>query len=121
MLKMENNLLNPMKLHVSLVMALLLGLVVAGGCKKKPADAGVVGPNTIALENSFEKADEAIGAIVFQVNMGVRYGDYPKALAELQKLEAQSGLKPEQQQAIKDLVARIQQEMANKPAAAPPQ
>ncbi len=82
----------------------VLGLAV-GGCAKKSSGTTV---DTTQLESSFKSAEPATQSSVDKVVTAVKSQDYSGALAQLQTLAKNAKLTPEQQQAIKDLMAQVQ-------------
>jgi major membrane immunogen (membrane-anchored lipoprotein) len=91
------------------VMAVSLALV---GCGKK-------GVNTSNLQSSFKSADSATQGDVDKAVSAIKAGNYSEAMTDLQRLAGKAKLTPEQQQAIKDVMAQVQQqitEAANKAA-----
>lgn len=92
------------------VMAVSLALV---GCGKK-------GVNTSKLESSFKSAEPATQSDADKAVAAIKAGNYSEAMTDLQRLGAKAKLTPEQQQAIKDVMAQVQQQLteaANKAAA----
>jgi len=81
-----------------------LALIV--GCAKKSE------VNTAKLETSFASAEPANKTEVDKAVSSIKAGDYPSALGSLQKVAGQAKLTPEQQQAIKDVIAQIQSQLA---------
>jgi tRNA C32,U32 (ribose-2'-O)-methylase TrmJ len=91
------------------VLAVSAGLA---GCGKK-------GVNTSNLQSSFKSADAATQGDVDKVISAIKAGNYPEAMTDLQRLAAKAKLTAEQQQAIKDVMTQVQQQMteaANKAA-----
>ena len=88
---------------------LVLGLVV-GGCAKKDGGTNV---DTSQLQASFKSAEPATQSSADKVVSAVKAQDYSGALAELQTLAQNTKLTPEQQQAIKDVMAQVQAAIAN--------
>jgi hypothetical protein len=92
------------------VTAVSLALV---GCGKK-------GVSTSKLESSFKSADAATQSDVDKAVSAIKAGNYSEALTDLQRLAGKAKLTAEQQQAINDVMAQVQQkitEAANKAAA----
>jgi hypothetical protein len=75
------------------------------GCKKSGVD-------TAPLEKSFSAAEPATKSSADKAVSAIKAGDYSGAMAELQKLGAQAKLTPEQQQAIKDVLAQVQKQLS---------
>ena len=97
---------------------LFSGLMIASlclvGCGKKSS------VDTAQLQSSFKSADSATQSDVDKAVSSIKDGNYSQALSQLQTLAKKAKLTPEQQQAIRDVIAQVQQqvtEMANKAAA----
>ncbi len=86
---------------IVLVMAVLT-LAVAG-CNKNKANV-----DTAPVEKSFSSADPAVKSSADKAVSAIKSGDYAGALTELKTLAANAKLTPEQQQAIKDVMAQVQ-------------
>ncbi|MDB6123953.1 MAG: hypothetical protein JWQ71_2946 [Pedosphaera sp.] len=82
-------------------------LLVTAGCSKKSS------VETAPLEKNFKSADSASKSVADKAVSEIKAENYGGALTELQKLGAQAKLTPEQQQAIKDVTAQIQQALVN--------
>ena len=82
-----------------------LAMLLLVGCHRyRGIDAGNLSSNFQAAEPALKtEADTAIKAI--------KAGNFPDALAELQKLSKRAKLSAEQQQAVKDVIAQIQKKM----------
>lgn len=89
-----------------LVMLMLAGLIAAG-CNKNANSTATV--NTAPVENSFKSADPATQSSAQKAVSAVKAGDYSTALSELKTLASNTKLTPEQQQAVKDVMAQVQQ------------
>ncbi len=96
-----------MKLQTLILTVLMAGLVGLVGCSKKSS------VDTAPLEKSFQTADTTTKASVDTVVSAVKSADYSSAVAGLQKLAADAKLTPEQQQAVKDVLAQVQKVMAD--------
>lgn len=82
-----------------------LALVFAG-CKKSSVD-------TSKLESSFKSADARAQTLVEEAVAAIRAGDYAGGLAKLNSVAEKAKLTPEQEQAIKDVIAQLQQLVAD--------
>jgi len=94
------------------VVALGVSLVVTG-CGKK----GRV--STSELQSSFKSAEPPMQTLVNNAVAAVKSNNYPEALNDLQTLSHKARLTPDQQQAVKDTIAAVQQRASgttNKPA-----
>jgi hypothetical protein len=96
---------------------LLSGLMIVAllfvGCGKKSS------VNTAPLQSSFKSADSATQSDVDKAVSSIKAGSYSQALSQLQALAKKAKLTPEQQQAIRDVITQVQQQitaMANKAA-----
>ena len=92
---------------------MIVTLFFVGCGKKSSVDTG-------QLQSSFKSADSATQGDVDKAVASVKDGNYSQALSQLQGLAKKAKLTPEQQQAIKDVIAQVQQqitEMGNKAAA----
>jgi hypothetical protein len=83
-----------------------VGVSLMIGCAKKSE------VNTAKLESSFASAEPANKTEVDKAVSSIKAGDYSSALASLQKVAAQAKLTPEQQQAVKDVMAQVQAQLA---------
>jgi outer membrane protein assembly factor BamD (BamD/ComL family) len=102
-----------MKRCVWLLSGLIVVTLLSAGCGKKS------GVDTGKLESSFQSAEPANKSGADKAVTAIKAGNYPQALTELQQLAKKAKLTPEQQQAIKDVIAQVQKqvsEMANKAA-----
>jgi len=76
------------------------------GCQKSSVD-------TSGLESSFESAEPVAQTSVEKAVSAIKSGDYAGAMAELKSLAEKVKLTPEQQQAINDLIAQLQQKVTD--------
>jgi len=83
----------------ALLAALSLGLTA---CNK---DGSV---DTSKVESTFSSAESPSKADVDKVVTAVKAGDYAGAVASLQKVASNAKLTPEQQTAVKDLLAQVE-------------
>jgi hypothetical protein len=98
-----------------LVMALGASLAIPG-CGNK----GRV--STSDLQSSFKAAEPAMQTLVNNAVAAVNSNNYPEALNDLQTLSHKARLTLDQEQALKDTIAAIQNKISsptNKPAAEP--
>lgn len=86
------------------VMAATLALV---GCKPASEVAKPV-IDTAALETSFQSAEASVKESATKAIAAIKSADYAGAVAELKKLAEDAKLAPEQQQAVKDIMAKVQ-------------
>jgi hypothetical protein len=80
--------------------------LVLCGCKKSSVD-------TTPLEKNFASAEPTAKSASDRAVAAIKAGDYSGAMAELQKLAAQAKLTPEQQQAVKDVLAQVQKQLSD--------
>ena len=93
---------------VTTVMVATLALV---GCSKEGAGGGSGGGasiDTAAVESAFQSAEATLKASAEKAVAAVKSADYSAAVAELKKLADDVKLTPEQKQAIKDLLDKVQ-------------
>jgi hypothetical protein len=101
-----------MKQLRTILAAVMVVSLLAIGCAKK-------GPDTSQVEKSFQSAEPSTRSGVDKAVTEIKAGNYAGALAELQSVASKAKLTPEQQTAIKDLIAQVQQQLsatANKAA-----
>ena len=91
-----------MKFTNWIVTVFAIGSLMVAGCKKE----GSV--DTSGFEKAFASAEPASKSTADTAASSAKSGDYAGALTQLQKLSAAAKLTPEQQQAIKDLMAQLQ-------------
>jgi hypothetical protein len=75
--------------------------------------------DTAVFERTFKTAEAATQTSAEKVVTAIKSADYPGALAELKNLASNVKLTPEQQQAIKDVMAQVEKaisDVANKAA-----
>ena len=95
---------------LTVVMAATLAMV---GCSKQ----GSV--ETSSFEQSFKTAEAAVQTSEDKVVAAIKSADYSGAVTELKTLASNAKLTPEQQQAIKDVMAQVEKlvaDVANKAA-----
>lgn len=84
-----------------------LAFVVAG-CNKQGSSV-----DTAPIEKSFSSADATTKGSADSVISEIKSANYSGAVADLQKLAANAKLTPEQQQAVKDVLAQVQKALAD--------
>ena len=84
-----------------LVAAILSATLVVGCSKKSSVD-------TTPIETSFKSAEPATQSTADKAVASIKSEDYAGALVQLQTLAKDAKLTPEQQQAIKDVMAQVQ-------------
>ena len=82
--------------------AVMAGALALAGCTKQGS------ADTAAMEKSFAAAEASLKDSADKAVAAVKSADYSGAVAELKKLAENAKLTPEQQQAVKDLVAQVQ-------------
>lgn len=98
-----------------LILVAALGLAFgAAGCGKK----GSSGIDTGKLEEAFAAAEPETQNSMYEAIASVDQKDYATALTQFQQLAARPNLTPEQQQVLKDTIARLQKLAADTAAAA---
>jgi len=101
---------------------LLAGIVAVAGCGKQEAPSTVVQGTTIdmpKLRGAFETATPETQAALSEVNMGVRYRDFARALVALEKLANAPGLTDAQKKVVAEVAEQVKQ-AASKATTAPP-
>jgi hypothetical protein len=81
----------------------MAGALALAGCSKQQGSV-----DTSALETSFSSADATLKGSADKAVAAIKSADYAGALAELKKLAENAQLTPEQQQCIKDCMAKVQ-------------
>lgn len=95
-----------MKIHQLILITVTAMAFALVGCKKSGVD-------TSGLENSFKSAEPATQSSVEKAVSAIKSADYAGAMAELKSVAEKAKLTPEQEQAIKDVVAQLQQKVAD--------
>ena len=72
------------------------------GCSKQSS------VDTASFEKSFKSAEATVQTSADKVVTAIKSADYSGALAELKTLASNAKLTPEQQQAIKDVMAQVE-------------
>jgi len=101
-----------MKLTKWILIAMAATPLLLSGCGKKSS------VDTAPIEKSFATADPATKSSADSAVSAIKSSDYSGALASLQKLGAQAKLTPDQQQAVKDVIAQVQQALTDSAAKA---
>lgn len=96
-----------MKTYLLVFASLFTAMFVFSGCNK----SGSI--DTTALENSFQSAESTTKASADKAIAALKAQDYSGALSELKTLASNAKLTPEQQQSIKDVMAKVQQSIAD--------
>ena len=96
-----------MKFTSWILSALTAVILLSNGCGSK----GSV--DTAPLEKSFASAEPANKSAADKAVAAIKAQDYSGAMAQLQTLAAQAKLTPEQQQAIKDVLAQVQKQLGD--------
>ncbi len=89
-----------------LITATVATLAIVGCSKQSSVD-------TAPLQSSFKSAEPATQTSADKAVAAIKAGDYPGALAELNTLASNAKLTPEQQQAVKDVVAQVEKVVAD--------
>jgi hypothetical protein len=108
-----------MKIVNWMMMVLLAGGLALTGCGKKPTPMPVSGVDVPKLREAFATASPEIQVAVSEVTMGVRYGDYSRAFAALDKLAKAPNLSEPQKKIVAEVIEQVKQ-LASKAPAAPP-
>jgi hypothetical protein len=96
------------------MMLLLAGGLAGGlaltGCGKKQPPAPAPGGVTIdlpKLREAFATAGPDLQAALSEVNMGIRYGDYPRTFAALDKLANAPGITDAQKKIVGEVTEQM--------------
>ena len=89
------------------LVAIIAAMLAFAGCAQKNA------VNTAPLENSFKSAEPATSSVVDKTVAAIKNSDYAGAMAQLQTLASNAKLTPEQQQAVKDVIAQVQRAISD--------
>jgi len=96
-----------MKITSWVLITIAAGPLLLAGCNKKN------NVDTAPLEKSFASAEPATKGSADKAVSDIKAGDYSAAMGELQRLARQAKLTPEQQQAIKDVLAQVQKSLSD--------
>ena len=99
----------------------LVGALALTGCdKQKPAATGVGGGavDLPKLQEAFATAGPDLQAALSEVSMGIRYGEYVRSFAGLDKLANAPGITEPQKKIVNEVIEQIKA-LANKPATPP--
>ena len=96
-----------MKLVIGTLTVLSVVALTLSGCGNKGA------VDTAPLEKSFASAEPATKTSADQVVSAIKASDYAGAASQLLKLAGQAKLTPEQQQAVKDVLAQVQKQLSD--------
>ena len=81
-----------------------IAVLTLAGCGKKGVD-------TSRLEKSFATAQADAKGAADRAVSSIKAGDYAAAMAALQQAAAQAKLTPQQEAAIKDVIAQVQEQL----------
>ena len=101
-----------MKINGWIISAVMVVALAVGGCSKGSK------VDTAPLEKSFKTAEPATQSSADKVVSEIKAENYSQALTDLQTLAKNAKLTPEQQQAIKDVMAQVQQAITDAAAKA---
>jgi hypothetical protein len=96
-----------MKLNGWIFAAIAAATLALAGCAKKDSI------DTASLEKSFKPAEATTQSSVDKVVTAIKSSDYSTAVAELKTLASNTKLTPEQQQAVKDIMAQVEKAIAD--------
>ena len=97
-----------MNLSKLIVLAMTATALAFLGCSKNQSSV-----DTAPVEKSFASAEPTTKTTADKAVSAVKAGDYTTALSELKTLASNAKLTPEQQQAIKDVMAQVQKAVAD--------
>src|SRR3989442_10859720 len=110
--RMDKNTAN-MKTNSLLLIVTAAGLALAG-CKKSDSSSNVTSPMgaLASIRKAFPNPGPDVTPSIEKITSSVRYGEYPTALAELEKLAANPNLTPDQKKALADATDQVKKSMA---------
>ena len=102
----------------------LVGVLALTGCGKK--DSGAMAPGGVMvdlpkLQQAFAATTPDLQTALSEVNMGIRYGDFPRAFTALDKLANAPGITDAQKKIVGEVIEQVKakaSQLANPPAAA---
>ena len=94
-----------MKLSAWLLTAVVATTLALVGCSK-PTDSGSA-IDTAALESGFQSAEASVKETADKAIAAIKSSDWAGAVTELKKLAEDAKVTPEQQQAVKDILAKV--------------
>jgi len=99
-----------------------LGLAGCGPSDKSPQPMVIneVKVDILKLQQVFPSATPEQQSSLSKTSMAIRYGRYPDALAELNKLAGDASLAEPQKKVINEAIEQVKQLIAKTPAAPPP-
>ncbi len=92
-----------------IVLAMIAVGLTFAGCSKNQSSV-----DTAPVEKSFSSAEPTTKTTADKAVSAIKAGDYTTALSELKTLAGNAKLTPEQQQAIKDVMAQVQKAITEK-------
>jgi len=114
-----------MKLTCSLLGLALAGLLtsVGTGCKKSEPPPQAVAHDGVAIDShklqaAFPTPSEDLRQALRKFAMDLRYGNYPEAMADLDKIAADPSLNEAQKKLVADTIEQVKKANDNKNAAA---
>ena len=96
-----------MKQRMSTLAAVVAAMFVMAGCGSKSS------VDTKPIETSFQSAEAATKSAADKSVSAIKSADYAGAVSELKSLASKAKLTPEQQQAIKDVMAQVEKALAD--------
>jgi outer membrane protein assembly factor BamD (BamD/ComL family) len=96
-----------MKLHRAILIAAVAATLALCGCGSK------VAVNTAPLQKSFQTAETSAKEDADKAISAIESADYAGAVTQLQQLAKNAKLTPEQQQAVKDMIEKVQKVIAD--------
>jgi len=103
----------------------LLLLVTLAACSKapsgpQPAEINGVKVDLPKMQMAFANSNPDVMAPATDVMSRIRYGQYPEAVAALEKLSTNPGLNDAQKKAVTEVLEQMKQVVAKAPAAPKP-
>lgn len=102
-----------MKTTIWLISLLIAGAFLLAACSKSEKAPPSQGPNVAKLQQAFPTPTPEIQASLAKVAFGFRYGQYPEALAELDKIAADPSLTEAQKKAVTEFSEELKKKAAS--------
>ncbi len=104
----------------------MLGAIVAGmlalcGCSKSASTDPKLSQNpAVRFTAAFPTPTPELQASINKINLGLRYGQYPEAIVELDKMANDASLTEAQKKAVNDMIEEVKKRAAGPAAGAAP-
>ena len=94
---------------------LITAMLALAGCKKSKNETATAGRPMVQLQNAFPSPGPDVAPSLQKIGFGIRYGQLPDALAELEKLGANPSLTAEQKKVVSEVTESIKKTIATPP------